>query len=350
MGQNRDLSKFPNAITVLDNGNVGIGTTSFSEGTQPTGTISIIPNSSVSSGPLIQFAGNGRIRPASTGDRLSIDGNALFLNSVFGGNIIMATGGGNVGIGTSSPSLKLQIECATGDGMYLRSSLTTTGAADTGAVFAFAVNDGTSTRDAVYIKGLKENSTIGNYASYLSFFTRPNGGSPIERMRIQSGGDVIMRYNVSLGNTASDAPAVITFQNIINGYQFGFQSIGTDRFTFVNGAPTEVGYLTGGGVFYSSGGGTSDRRMKQNIEYIETSGLNAIDLLKPASFEFIDNPEKKRRGFIAQDVLEVIPDLVLGNGDEEKGIYGLDYDGILALAIKAIQELNDKVSALENKS
>jgi hypothetical protein len=162
-------------------------------------------------------------------------------------------------------------------------------------------------------------------------------------MRITSGGDVIMRYNANVGNTASDAPAIITFNNVINGYQFGFQSIGTDRFTFINGAPTEVGYLTGGGVFYSSGGGTSDRRMKQNIEYIETSGLNAIDLLKPASFEFIDNPEKKRRGFIAQDVLEVIPDLVLGNGDEEKGIYGLDYDGILALAIKAIQELNQKL-------
>jgi hypothetical protein len=109
VAKNRDLSKFPNAITVLDNGNVGIGTTSFSEGTQTTGTISIIPNSSVSSGPLVQFAGNGRIRPASTGDRLSIDGNALFLNSTFSGNIVMATGGGNVGIGVTSPSSKLNL-------------------------------------------------------------------------------------------------------------------------------------------------------------------------------------------------------------------------------------------------
>jgi hypothetical protein len=109
VGQNRELSRFPNAITVLDNGNVAIGTTSFSEGTQPTGTISIIPNSSVSSGPLIQFASNGRIRPAALTERLSIDGNALFLNSTFSGNIIMATGGGNVGIGTTSPGVKLTL-------------------------------------------------------------------------------------------------------------------------------------------------------------------------------------------------------------------------------------------------
>lgn len=104
MGKNRDFSKFPNAITVLDNGNVGIGTTTFSEGTQPTGTLSFIPNSSVSSGPLIQLAGNGRIRPASDGDRLSIDGNALFLNSTIGGNILTNGAGGNLAINTTPPS------------------------------------------------------------------------------------------------------------------------------------------------------------------------------------------------------------------------------------------------------
>jgi hypothetical protein len=60
--------------------------------------------------------------------------------------------------------------------------------------------------------------------------------------------------------------------------------------------------------------------------------------LKPAKFKFKLNPNNVRRGFIAQDVLEVIPDLVLGDGDKECGIYGLDYDGVLALTVKAIQE------------
>jgi hypothetical protein len=90
-------------------GNIGIGTATITEGTQATSTISIFPNSSVSNGPLIQFSSNGRIRPAGITERLSIDGNALFLNSTFNANIIMVTGGGSVGIGTTSPNNLLSV-------------------------------------------------------------------------------------------------------------------------------------------------------------------------------------------------------------------------------------------------
>lgn len=113
---------------------------------------------------------------------------------------------------------------------------------------------------------------------------------------------------------------------------------------------TAVGTLSSAGVWSTTGGGTSDRRLKQNIQYISESVLENINSLKPAKFQFVNNPEKTRRGFIAQDVLETsISDLVLGNGEEENGVYGLDYDGILALAIKAIQELKAELDELKNK-
>ena len=72
--------------------------------------------------------------------------------------------------------------------MFLTSYLTTSGAADTGAILGFGIYDGVNNRDAAIIKGLKENGTSGNYAAYLSFSTRPDGGSVTERMRITSGG------------------------------------------------------------------------------------------------------------------------------------------------------------------
>jgi len=114
MGLTNNLGKLSNMITSTGSA-VGIGTSSVTEGTQAASSISIFPLSSVSSGPLIQFASNGRIRPASTGDRLSIDGNALYLNSYISGDILMNTAGGNVGIGTSAPTSKLHITSSNAD-------------------------------------------------------------------------------------------------------------------------------------------------------------------------------------------------------------------------------------------
>ena len=191
MGQNRDLSRFPNAITVLDNGNVGIGTTSFSEGTQPTGTISIIPNSSVSSGPLVQFAGNGRIRPASTGDRLSIDGNALFLNSTFNANIIMATGGGRVGIGTASPGYLLDVTNGSNPSLRVRNGAL----GGTATLLLETANDFTGTCQA-YVRVI---GSTGNGQSALTFGTAGAIGdtTATERMRLGNDGSLLVQSSAN---------------------------------------------------------------------------------------------------------------------------------------------------------
>ena len=105
--------------------------------------------------------------------------------------------------------------------------------------------------------------------------------------------------------------------------------------------------ITNGGVFYSVGGGTSDLRTKQDIEYNFDNGIESILKLQPTKFKFKNSPDKQRRGFIAQDVLETIPDLVLGNGEIEGGTYGLDYDGVIAIAVKAIQELKAENDSLK---
>ena len=107
--------------------------------------------------------------------------------------------------------------------------------------------------------------------------------------------------------------------------------------------------LTDAGVLSTPGGGTSDLRTKTNIEYIGEPYIPIIQKLKPVRFEFNDKIGVKRHGFIAQDVLEIKPDLVLGDGDKENGTYGLDYDGILALTVKALQEANIKIDNLERE-
>ena len=64
----------------------------------------------------------------------------------------------------------------------------TNGAINTGAGIQFFGHDGVSERGMAYIRGLKENGTSGDRASYLAFATRINGGTLEERLRITSAG------------------------------------------------------------------------------------------------------------------------------------------------------------------
>lgn len=99
----------------------------------------------------------------------------------------------------------------------------------------------------------------------------------------------------------------------------------------------------------------SDERLKTNIQAMP-SVLEKVNQLKPSTYQFKqDNPDSKNNiasyGFIAQDVAEVFPHLVTHHVDKERGIdaYTLDYSGFGVLAIKAIQELQQTISTLQNR-
>jgi len=140
-------------------------------------------------------------------------------------------------------------------------------------------------------------------------------------------------------NTASGATNINKFFRVNN----------TGGFEILNSAySTIILSLTNAGVLSTPGGGTSDKRVKNNIEYISDSSVSIINQLKPVKFEYNQYPGITRHGFIAQDVLDVEPKLVLGDGDKEDGTYGLDYDGILSLTVKALQEAINRIEVLEN--
>jgi len=107
----------------------------------------------------------------------------------------------------------------------------------------------------------------------------------------------------------------------------------------------------------------SDRRLKRNIEDVPY-GLNEVLQLKPKKFDRIisqvDEDEngtkftselktRKMIGFIAQEVKEVIPELVK-DIDEDKSYYTMDDGKLMAVLVKAVQELTAKVEALENNN
>ena len=103
---------------------------------------------------------------------------------------------------------------------------------------------------------------------------------------------------------------------------------------------------------------TSDRNYKKDI-IRTTLGLDFINKLKPVDFKFIENTSNRiHTGLIAQDVEEVLRDndramlikskFIDEETGEEKEIYALRYNELIAPLIKSIQELSERIRWLES--
>ncbi len=92
---------------------------------------------------------------------------------------------------------------------------------------------------------------------------------------------------------------------------------------------------------------TSDRNLKKNILPI-SYGLSSLLALNPVTYQWKDSivDTNTHIGFIAQEVKEIIPEVVTIDGE---GTHGMNYSELVPVLIKAIQELNQKIERLENQ-
>ena len=167
------------------------------------------------------------------------------------------TNAGNVGIGTSSPSGKLQIDSAnvdpsaTANGITLINSTSSQATNNGGSISLGGVYTGSSITQFSYILGAKANSTDGDYAGYLSFGTRPNGDVSQERMRITSAGVLDIGTGAgAVGQIQFPATAVPSANvNTLDDYEEGTF---TPTITFGN-ASTGITYTTNEGFYTKIG-------------------------------------------------------------------------------------------------
>jgi len=82
--------------------------------------------------------------------------------------------------------------------------------------------------------------------------------------------------------------------------------------------------------------GFSDGRLKRNFVQFEDA-LERVRRLKGGIYERIDLDGKKQVGLIAQEVLDVVPEVV---SKDESGYYGLSYSNLVALLIEAIKDVD----------
>lgn len=130
-----------------------------------------------------------------------------------------------------------------------------------------------------------------------------------------------------------------------NGWLYYYDSATQKYTTSNNGIASERFYAKDGG---KGGGytGPSDRRLKRDIRTIDDA-LGLILTLRGVSFQWKEQKgERRSYGFIAQEVKEVLPELVTRGPD---GVhYALDYTNFVGILAQAIKELADgRVSDLE---
>ena len=106
--------------------------------------------------------------------------------------------------------------------------------------------------------------------------------------------------------------------------------------------------IIGRSAYFSAYVTRSDRRYKDGIEAIESkAALDSLMRLQPVSYHYKEGygVTGKHYGFIAQDVQTIMPDLVT-TADTPDQRLGLEYQGLVAPIIAAIQELKSENDAL----
>jgi len=381
-------------IRITSAGNVGIGTTSPSHKLEVNGNIQATGTAFISS----SFDANHymRIESNSSGGILKgADGGVITtLVRTYGDSYF---NGGNVGIGTTTPDYKLEVQGVISS-------------ADAGLQKATFANVG---NDLV----LTANADATNATANILFKSSGTGGGAVsEKMRIDSVGNVgigtatpVTKLHVNSSNTVSYIHLTnsSTGDTSNDGVDFGvngsdvylwnrensstiFGTNGTERMRVDNagnvlfgttGVPNGTSIYGAGFIpeaddrstlflatsrstaaaliiFYNpngvagsisiSGSATafntsSDYRLKEDLQ--DFAGLDMVSKIPVYDFKW-KTDESRSYGVMAHELQEVLPDAVTGEKDAEE-MQGVDYSKIVPILIKSIQELKAEIELLK---
>jgi len=291
-------------MTLRNTGNLGIGTTApntklevgdcESSGNIADGNIAVKTKSN-NTAIVIQEASGAE----QWGLGVNVDGDLIFTDSGTE-RIRFDDGTGNVGIGTSSPSQVLHAK-ANDATLLLQDSTTSFSSQASGIILTCSDGSGNARTDVQY--KLKVNSTN---------FEITYGSSNAQRFKIEQDGGLFVPSLLG----SSDSNPLVRYNT------------------------------TTGELYYNS----SSIRYKEDVTDIEST-IDKINKLRPVKFK-VKESQQYTTGLIAEEVVEVIPELTFKNkveGFDEPQIDGVSYGDLPTYLLKAIQEQQEMINELKTE-
>lgn len=214
--------------------------------------------------------------------------------------------GGNVGIGTGTPSEKLN------------------------------VYNGNVRLDNGFIRFDNTPSTPSGITGYSLIFYRDS---------------TYYNYNTGFGKSSNKD----VWFNAYEG-SFKFMWANNDRVTFHLRQNTSAYFVMDAhGKIASSDGlvHSSDLRFKKDIAPITSEAITKLNQLKGSTFQWRTDEFKEKNfsegtkmGFIAQELMQVYPELVHEGID---GYYSINYSGLVPVLVEAVKDLNTKNQSLNER-
>lgn len=193
--------------------------------------------------------------------------------------------------------------------------------------------------------GGTHNIAIGYRAGYSTLGT--NNGSGNIYIGTYAGFGVVKDNNTIViqtgapidSNGVATGPGGAALSVLMNSQ--GNWGFGINQFADIGAKLHVVGNILATGTITSS----SDKRLKRNIDPLP-DGLDAVMQLRPMKYEKkidldVDQFDGQEAGFIADNVQAVLPYLVKECGQDK--LLSLNYNGIVAILVKAMQEQEGKL-------
>jgi hypothetical protein len=298
---------------------------------------------------------------------------------------------GNLGIGTTSPTVKLDVAGAISATDTISTSKNTNAAfisfqatnANAGASTEAQFKASNGTDVGVFgIMGTGASTygarLAGDTFIYSGINTASKGitimadtgtgvikfaaGGNTERARIDSSGNLLVN-TTSTGANAGVGVRLIGASGLIQGTQAGSTNSTTNLDLYSTGAGAYRFYVGMTGTVFATNttiSAISDIRFKENVRDLNV-GLSEVMALKPRLYDWKEGKgadTKNARGFIAQEFEEVFPDLIdewKDSAPEGEEPYKSVRQDLIPVLVKAIQEqqaiittLTARITALES--